>query len=90
MNLVDKSLDDDSVRGSIACSLSPETCSFCGNDNEEIECPEWTKGDVSRVLRTTLKQLATLAAIFALHSINVLRFGFVLRHHLSLYQIDYV
>jgi hypothetical protein len=89
IDAVDQDIDDKS-RGQIACSISAATCSFCDNDKGKPECPEWSEQDVSSVLKTTLKQLATLSAIFLLYSIGALRFGFVLRKHLSLYQIDYV
>lgn len=89
MDYIDRSLDN-LLRGTIACSLSPATCSFSGNDDREDECPEWTEEDVDRVLSTLLRQLTTLAAIFMVYSIGALRFGFVLWHHLSSYQIDYV
>jgi hypothetical protein len=89
VSVVDQNIDNQ-TRGEIACTISAITCSSCDNNKGEQECPEWSEQDVSSVLKTTLKQLATLSAIFMLYSIGALRFGFVLRKHLSLYQIDYV
>jgi hypothetical protein len=80
---------DESDRGTIACYVDGGgTCTQCGETGRE--CPEWTLEEVTNILRTQLKQSATIAAIFFLYSISVLRFGFVLRKHLSMYQIDYV
>ena len=59
-------------------------------DDPELRCPEWTLDEVTKVLQSQLKQSATLAAIFIVYAVAVLRFGFVLRGHLSKYEIDYV
>jgi hypothetical protein len=45
---------------------------------------------VLRVLQTQYRSSAALAAIFIIYAISALRFGFLLRKHISLYQIDYV
>ena len=42
------------------------------------------------VIQTQLKASATLAVLFMLYSLGALRFGFMLRQHISMYQIDYV
>jgi hypothetical protein len=89
-NLVQAPIDD-SARGEVACFVdTADTCSNCDDPVPENRCPEWNLYDVTRILQTQLKQSATLAAIFILYAISVLRFGFFLRKHLSLYQIDYV
>jgi tellurite resistance protein TehA-like permease len=77
-------------RGNVACFV--DTIGTCTNCNATLleRCPEWILEDVTKILQTQLKQSATLAAIFILYAISVLRFGFVLRKHLSMYQIDYV
>ena len=54
------------------------------------QCPEWTDSDILKVLQTQLKQSATLAAIFLIYAFSALRFGFILRSHVSRYQIEYV
>mmetsp|Transcript_39667 Transcript_39667/g.55931 ORF Transcript_39667/g.55931 Transcript_39667/m.55931 type:complete len:117 (+) Transcript_39667:117-467(+) len=89
-SLIDVPLTD-SERGVVACVIdTAESCSFCENKDGLRECPEWSDNEVTKVLQTQLKQSATLAAIFILYSIGALRFGFVLRKHISMYQIDYV
>lgn len=81
----------DFERGKAACVIdSVQSCSFCGNRLGLRECPEWTDGEVTKVLQTQLKQSSAMAAIFILYSISALRFGFVLKKHISMYQIDYV
>jgi hypothetical protein len=80
-------------RGAVACIVDRGvTCTNCDDDAipSSTVCPEWTLEEVTTILQTQLKQSATLAAIFILYSISVLRFGFVLRKHLAMYQIDYV
>lgn len=79
-------------RGEIACYIDlGGTCSGCGSDSDAgNQCPEWGLDEVTSILQTQLKQSATIAMICFLYCISVLRFGFVLRKHLSLYQIDYV
>ena len=82
---------DESDRGSIACYVDRGgTCTQCEESIDGDRCPEWTLDEVTNIVQTQLKQSATIAAIFFLYSISVLRFGFVLRKHLSMYQIDYV
>jgi hypothetical protein len=82
---------DQNARGEVACQVDGgASCTMCDADIASDRCPEWTLEDVTKILQTQLKQSATLAAIFILYSISVLRFGFLLRKHLSLYQIDYV
>jgi hypothetical protein len=82
---------DEADRGEIACYVDEgSTCTGCGDSAGGTQCPEWTLDEVTNILQTQLKQSATIAMIFFLYCISVLRFGFVLRKHLSLYQIDYV
>jgi hypothetical protein len=84
-------LIDEESRGDVACDADLGTsCTGCDLDDPLLRCPEWTLEEVTRVLQTQLKQSATLAAIFIVYAIAVLRFGFVLRGHISKYQIDYV
>ena len=81
---------DDAARRKVACGIDDNvSCTGCNGELLE-QCPEWRIDDVTRILQTQLKQSATVAAILILYSISVLRFGFVLRKHLSMYQIDYV
>eukprot|EP00978_Attheya_sp_CCMP212_P004547 scaffold9919_cov55-Attheya_sp.AAC.1 len=90
INLVDVPLTD-RLRGDIACYIdSAQSCTQCNNLDGLQECPEWSDDDVIKVIQTQLKQSATLAAIFLLYAFSSLRFGFVLRSHISRYQIDYV
>ena len=82
---------DESARGEVACQIDRgASCTMCDAVLHRDRCPEWTLDDVTKILQTQLKQSATLAAIFILYAISALRFGFLLRKHLSMYQIDYV
>lgn len=82
---------DQSARGQVACFVDRGvSCTCCDCEITEDVCPEWTLEEVTKILQSQLKQSGTLAAIFILYSISVLRFSFVLRKHLTLYQIDYV
>lgn len=90
VNLVGYNLED-ALRGAVACSIDTvNSCTKCQNRSGSRECPEWTEGDVVKILQTQLKQSATFAAIVLIYSFGSLRFGFVLRKHISVYQIDYV
>eukprot|EP00934_Nitzschia_sp_Nitz4_P002020 Nitzschia sp. Nitz4//scaffold35_size145790//96905//99466//NITZ4_003040-RA/size145790-augustus-gene-0.136-mRNA-1//-1//CDS//3329549154//2020//frame0 len=78
-------------RGEVACVVDHgASCTNCDAEIPSNRCPEWTLDDVTTILRAQLKQSATLASIFILYAISVLRFGITLRKHLSMYQIDYV
>ena len=87
---------DDKTRGRLACYLDlAVSCSNCPKGGLEPDsnirwCPEWTTGEVVKVLQTQLKQSALLAAILLIYALTALRFGFALRSQFSLYQIDYV
>lgn len=73
----------------IACGVdTADSCSNC--DPDAPKCPEWSLEDVTAVLQTQTKGSATLAILFFLYSFSALRFGFVLRKHVTMYQIDYV
>lgn len=76
----------------IACGV--DTADSCSNCDLHIpdapKCPEWSLDDVKAVLQTQTKGSATLAILFFLYSFSALRFGFVLRKHVTMYQIDYV
>jgi hypothetical protein len=88
VNLVSSPIDEES-RGNIACFLDQaNSCTRC--DFEEDRCPEWSQDDVTKVLQTQAKSSAALAAIFLVHAFTALRFGFGLRKHIIMYQIDYV
>ena len=96
VDIVDYGINDDD-RGQIACSVdTANSCTNCfdkndiNNRNEMRQCPEWTDSDILKVLQTQLKQSATLAAIFLIYAFSALRFGFILRSHVSRYQIEYV
>ena len=81
----------ESERGVVACRVDRgASCTMCDELDEATRCPEWTLEEVTQIMQTQLKQTATLAAIFVLYAISVLRFGVTLRKHLGLYQIDYV
>uniref|UniRef100_A0A6U6ETL4 Transmembrane protein n=1 Tax=Odontella aurita TaxID=265563 RepID=A0A6U6ETL4_9STRA len=87
-NIVDVGFDDQ-TRGDVACYLDvAKSCTNC--DRDVRRCPEWTTEEVVKVLQTQMKQSATLGAILSFYAISALCFGFVLRQHLSRYQIDYV
>jgi len=76
---------------SIACMLDTGgSCTGCESPNPAKVCPEWSENDVSRVLKTTMKQSATVAAIFLVYALITLRYGVILFNHVSNYQIDYV
>jgi hypothetical protein len=75
-------------RGQIACEIGGETCSFCGNDDGELECPEWTEDELDKIFRSELKHAATMAAILLVYSVGPLRFGFAFRKHISTYEVS--
>mmetsp|Transcript_27885 Transcript_27885/g.37062 ORF Transcript_27885/g.37062 Transcript_27885/m.37062 type:complete len:124 (+) Transcript_27885:1066-1437(+) len=78
-------------RGNIACSIDAgASCTNCFDDLDENRCPEWSEGEVKKVIQTELKLSATMAAIFFIYGSSALRFGFTLRSHIMKYQIDYV
>lgn len=73
----------------IACTLDMSgSCTGC--HDEPQTCPEWSDEDVKKVSETIMKQSATLAAIFFVYAMITLRYGFVLFHYVSRYQIEYV
>lgn len=75
----------------IACYLDfGGSCSGCNSNIVAEICPEWSQDDVTRVLKTIMKQSATVAAIFLVYALITLRYGFLLFRHVSSYQIDYV
>jgi lysylphosphatidylglycerol synthetase-like protein (DUF2156 family) len=88
VNLVNVPIDD-GTRGDIACFLD-QAFSCTGCEDEVDRCPEWLQSDVTGVLQTQAKSSAALAAIFLVHALSALRFGFGLRKHIIMYQIDYV
>jgi hypothetical protein len=90
VDLVDSPIEESS-RGPVACFVDRDvSCTKCESYIPPSErCPEWPLDDVTRILGTQLKQSASLAAIFILYAIGVLRFGIGLRRHLGKYQIDY-
>jgi hypothetical protein len=81
-----------SQKQDIACGVdTADSCSNCdGEYPDRPKCPEWSLEDVTSVLQTQTKGSATLAFIFFIYSFSALRFGFVLRKHVIMYQIDYV
>jgi hypothetical protein len=88
VNLVNVPIDTE-TREDIACFLDQaDSCSSC--EGETNRCPEWSESDVTGVLQTQAKSSAALAAIFVVHAFSALRFGFGLRKHIIMYQIDYV
>ena len=75
----------------VACAVDLSgSCTGCDQDVVSLKCPEWTENDVNAVLDTIMKQSATLAAIFLVYSLITLRYGFVLFHYVTRYQIEYV
>lgn len=79
----------------IACIIDfSGSCTGClDNPTQEesiLMCPEWTEDQVQGVLRTIMKQSATLAAIFLVYALIALRYGFLLLQYVSRYQIEYV
>jgi hypothetical protein len=85
---------DHSQRGKIACFIDIYSCTNCegdeGYDSRESECPEWSNIDVTRILQTQAKSVATMAIINVFYTLFAIRFGFDLRKRVRLYQIDYV
>jgi hypothetical protein len=77
-------------RGQIACLIGGGSCSFCGNDTGQSECPQWTQDDILNIFKSQLKSAAIVAAILMVYSVGLIRFGFALRRHMSTYEIDYV
>jgi hypothetical protein len=81
----------DDERGILACTIDTvQSCSSCYNRIGLTKCPEWTTDEVIKVIQSQLKQSASLAAIVFLYSMGSIRFGVMLRKHISSYQIDYV
>jgi hypothetical protein len=75
----------------IACYLDTgDSCTNCDSVDPFLRCPEWSKDDTKSVLQTTLKQSASLAAIFLVYALITLRYGFLLFRYVSRYQIEYV
>lgn len=90
VSLVDIKFGEDTL-GQIACGVDTAgSCSNCDGASALRKCPEWNSDDVKAVLQTQTKGSATLAAIFFIYSFSASRFGFVLRQHITKYQIDYV
>lgn len=90
LELTDTGIDEE-TRGSTACGAdTADSCSNCDGSEGDIICPEWSITDTLKVLQTQTKGSATLALIFLLYSISALRFGFLLRKHISMYQIYYL
>lgn len=88
LNIVELSLE---TYHSTACMLDfGGSCTGCDSSNPVEVCPEWTESDVELVLKTIMKQSATVAAIFLVYSLITLRYGFVLFSHVSSYHIEYV
>lgn len=83
---------DSTRRGDIACGVdTADSCSNCGLEDDSLpKCPEWSLDDVKAVLQNQTKGSAALALIFFIYSFSGTRFGFVLRKHITMYQIDYV
>lgn len=46
--------------------------------------------EVTKILQSQFKSSATFAVIFVIYAISALRFGFILKRDISMYQIDYV
>lgn len=75
----------------IACMLDTGgSCTGCDSNNPVNVCPEWTEEDVVRVMKTIMKQSATVSATFLVYALITIRYGFLLLRHVSSYQIDYV
>lgn len=82
------------ARGNIACFLDQANiCTGCDqdpSDNSFIRCPEWTTSDVTKILQSQAKSSASFAAIFLLYAVSAMRYGFITRRYIRLYQIGYV
>lgn len=88
--LVKNDLTEDQ-RGALACAAgTTETCTNCNDLESGPVCPQWTLDQVTRVLQAQVRQIITLAGMFLLYAISSIRFGFIMRKHLILYEIDYV
>ena len=77
-----------------ACSCSNCNVSYCDSKdifNPDLPlCPEWSADNVLSVMRTQLKQSASIACIFLIYALGALRFGFNLFNHVKRYEIEYV
>ena len=82
----------DSQRGDLACFLDQAaSCTNCDlPQGDPNRCPEWTVSDVTKVIQTQAKSSASLAAILMLYAFSALRFGWAMRKHIRMYQIQYV
>lgn len=82
----------------MACFIDvDDSCTGCPDADESFDsvpydsvCPEWTDSDVQRVVQTTMKQSATVAAIFLVYALVTLRYGLLLFQYVSQYKIEYV
>jgi len=79
-------------RGNLACIIDQSgSCTGCdlpkGDPNR---CPEWSTSDVTTVIQTQAKASASLSAIFMIYAVSALRFGWGMRRHIRMYQIEYV
>lgn len=83
---------EESNRADLACSLTFNGCQNCDKrHHSDVEvCPEWENMDLQKILRTVMKQSSCLAFMLLIFAYEGLAFGFVLRRHISHYQIDYV
>ena len=81
-----------SQRGDLACTIDRSgSCTNCDAEEENVErCPEWSVDDVIKVIQTQAKSSAALAAILMLYSFGALRFGWGMRKHIRMYQIEYI
>lgn len=92
VSLVDVPISEPN-RGAIACFLDDSgVCTGCdGEENDDGSvCPEWSIGDVTKVIQTQAKASASLAAMLMLYALSALKFGIGLRTHIRMYQIEYV
>eukprot|EP00804_Cyclotella_cryptica_P026675 CCRYP_007926-RA/>CCRYP_007926-RA protein AED:0.04 eAED:0.04 QI:381/1/1/1/0.5/0.33/3/2170/853 len=75
----------------IACMLDTGgSCTGCDSNTPINVCPEWSEEDVVRVMKTIMKQSATVSATFLVYALVTIRYGFLLLSHVNSYQIDYV
>ena len=79
-------------RGDISCFLDQgaNSCTGCNVANSAAKCPEWDVEEILNVYRTIFKLSASFAAIMLIYAFGGLRYGFSLKKHFSLYQIQYL
>lgn len=80
-------------RSNLACIIDTAgSCTGCEEfaAGDPRRCPQWSTEDVTKVIQAQAKASATLSAIFMLYAFSAWRFGWGMKQHIRMYQIEYV